>query len=310
MTDTRQRLETIAHARAAVRDFFAKRKVLEVAAPIAGARAVTDPQLESISFRVAGQTRYLQTSPEFALKRLLAQGSGDIYSLGTVFRDDEQGRWHSPEFTMLEWYRLGFDHHDLMAEVEALVQTVWPSMPAVDRVSHRELYGQVLGLDSLSATVEQLKACAQTLQDCSFTETSRVFWLDLLWVIGIEPALQQRACFVYDFPVEQAALARLGKSQGQTVAHRFELVINGVELANGFWELTDADEQQRRFEADNQHRIRMGQPTVEPDDRFLQALRNGLPDCAGVALGFDRLVALSSGCRHVSEALALPWDQA
>ena len=310
MTDTRQRLETIARARSAVRDFFAERKVLEVAAPVAGLRAVTDPQLESISFRAVGEKRYLQTSPEFALKRLLAQGSGDIYSLGTVFRDDEQGRWHSPEFTMLEWYRLGFDHHDLMSEVESLVKAVWPSMPAVDRVSHRELYQDLLGVDSLSATAEQLKTCAQNLQDCPFTETSRVFWLDLLWVIGIEPALQDRACFVYDFPIEQAALARLGDSDGRAVAHRFELVINGVELANGFWELTDADEQQRRFEEDNQHRLRLGQPRVEPDDRLLQALRNGLPDCAGVALGFDRLVALSSGFQQVSDALALSWDQA
>ncbi|MDG0978308.1 MAG: EF-P lysine aminoacylase EpmA [Halieaceae bacterium] len=310
MTDTRQRLERIARARSAVRDFFARRNVLEVGAPVAGARAVTDPQLESICFRVVNETRYLQTSPEFALKRLLAQGSGDIYSLGTVFRDDEQGRWHSPEFTMLEWYRLGFDHHDLMDEVESLVQSVWARVPAVDRVSHQKLYQEVLGLDSLSATVEQLKACAQRLQDCPFTETSRVFWLDLLWAIGIEPALQGRACFVYDFPIEQAALARLGASKGQTVAHRFELVINGVELANGFWELTDADEQQRRFEADNLNRERLGQPRVEPDERLLQALHNGLPDCAGVALGFDRLVALSSGFQQVSDALALSWDRA
>lgn len=296
--------------RSTVRDFFAKRQVLEVAAPVAGARAVTDPQLESIPFRVMNETRYLQTSPEFALKRLLAQGSGDVYSLGTVFRNDEQGRWHSPEFTMLEWYRLGFDHHDLMNEVESLVHSVWPSMPVLERLSHRELYEQILGVDSLSASVEQLKDRAQNLQECPFTETSRVFWLDLLWVIGIEPALQDRACFVYDFPIEQAALARLGDSEGRAVAHRFELVIQGVELANGFWELTDADEQHGRFEADNQHRECSGQPRVKPDERLLQALRTGLPDCAGVALGFDRLVALSSGYRQVSDALALAWDQA
>lgn len=296
--------------RSTVRDFFAKRQVLEVAAPVAGARAVTDPQLESIPFRVMNETRYLQTSPEFALKRLLAQGSGDVYSLGTVFRNDEQGRWHSPEFTMLEWYRLGFDHHDLMNEVESLVHSVWPSMPVLERLSHRELYEQILGVDSLSASVEQLKDRAQNLQECPFTETSRVFWLDLLWVIGIEPALQDRACFVYDFPIEQAALARLGNSEGRAVAHRFELVIQGVELANGFWELTDAEEQHGRFEADNQHRECSGQPRVEPDERLLQALRAGLPDCAGVALGFDRLVALSSGYRKVSDALALAWDQA
>ena len=296
--------------RSTVRDFFAKRQVLEVAAPVAGARAVTDPQLESIPFRVMNEARYLQTSPEFALKRLLAQGSGDVYSLGTVFRNDEQGRWHSPEFTMLEWYRLGFNHHDLMNEVESLVHSVWPSMPVLERLSHRELYQQILSVDSLSATVEQLKDRAQSLQECPFIETSRVFWLDLLWVIGIEPALQDRACFVYDFPIEQAALARLGDSEGRAVAHRFELVIQGVELANGFWELTDADEQHGRFEADNQHRECSGQPRVEPDERLLQALRAGLPDCAGVALGFDRLVALSSGYRQVADALALAWDQA
>lgn len=293
-----------------MRDFFAKRKVLEVAAPVAGARAVTDPQLESISFRAINETRYLQTSPEFALKRLLAQGSGDIYSLGTVFRDDEQGRWHSPEFTMLEWYRQGFDHHDLIREVEELVQSVWPGMPVVKKISHRDLYQKILGVDSLSATSEQLRTCAQNLQDCPFTETSRVFWLDLLWAIGIEPALAGQACFVFDFPVEQAALARLGESEHGTVAHRFELVVHGVELANGFWELTDADEQLRRFEADNYYRECSGQSRVKYDERLLQALQQGLPECAGVALGFDRLVALSAGYQQVSDALAIPWDQA
>ncbi len=310
MTDTRQRLERIAHARSVVRDFFAQRGVLEVTAPVAGARAVTDPQLESISFQVMNQARYLQTSPEFALKRLLAMGSGDIYSLGTVFRDDEQGRWHSPEFTMLEWYRLGFDHHDLMDEVESLVRSVWPLAPSLKRFSHRELFLRYLAIDSLTSSVEQLKARAQELQDCAFNETHRAFWLELLWVIGIEPALKQEACFVYDFPVEQAALARIGRRDSAWVAHRFELVINGVELANGFWELTDADEQARRFEADNRFREQAGRGAIVPDERLLSALRQGLPECAGVALGFDRLVALSAGYQQIADAFALSWDQA
>lgn len=293
-----------------MRDFFAERNVLEVAAPVAGSRAVTDPQLESITLRVMNDARYLQTSPEFALKRLLAMNSGDIYSLGTAFRNDEQGRWHAPEFTMLEWYRLGFNHHDLMDEVEDLVRTVWPEMPSVERISHRELFIDSLGIDSLSAPVEHLQARAQALQDCPFEEVHRGFWLDLLWVIAIEPALAKRACFVFDFPPEQAALARIGDSKGSKVAHRFELVIQGVELANGFWELIDADEQSRRFQSDNEQRRQSSLSEVIPDERLLEALRQGLPDCSGVALGFDRLVALSAGYEQVADAIAIPWDQA
>jgi lysyl-tRNA synthetase class 2 len=282
---------------------MSERNILEVSPPLADRYAVTDPALQSISVQINGDAWFLQTSPEFALKRLLSLGSGDIYSLSKAFRSDEFGRWHSPEFTMLEWYRCGFDHHDLMAEVEQLVRCCWPYAPAIEKLSHRELFGDILGLDSLCASVTQLAEAARAQGYGAALELDKAWLLDLLWVLAIEPNIKDRAFFVYDFPIEQAALARSSMVSGIPRAHRFELVINGLELANGFWELTDPVEQERRFREDNVKRSAMGLAEVQADPRLLDALRRGLPECSGVALGVDRLLALSVGVASLAELM-------
>jgi len=282
---------------------MSERNILEVSPPLADRYAVTDPALQSISVQINGDAWFLQTSPEFALKRLLSLGSGDIYSLSKAFRSDEFGRWHSPEFTMLEWYRCSFDHHDLMAEVEQLVRCCWPDAPAIEKLSHRELFGDILGLDSLCASVTQLAEAARAQGYRAALELDKAWLLDLLWVLAIEPNIKDRAFFVYDFPIEQAALARSSMVYGIPRAHRFELVINGLELANGFWELTDPVEQERRFQEDNVKRSAMGLAEVQADPRLLDALRRGLPECSGVALGVDRLLALSVGVASLAELM-------
>lgn len=301
MSRVRHLLTRAAEFRSDIRAFMSERNILEVSPPLADRYAVTDPALQSIAVEINGAAWFLQTSPEFALKRLLSLGSGDIYSLSKVFRSDEFGRWHNPEFTMLEWYRCGFDHHDLMTEVEQLVRCCWPDAPAIERVSHNELFGDILGLNSLSASEAQLIEAARSLGYSGAFESDKASLLDLLWVLAIEPSVRDRAFFVYDFPIEQAALARTSFVSGVPRAHRFELVINGLELANGFWELTDPVEQARRFSEDNAKRRAMGLSEVQADPRLLEALKRGLPECAGVALGVDRLLALASGFSSLAE---------
>ena len=280
---------------------MSERCILEVSPSLADRYGVTDPALQSIEATINGEPWFLQTSPEFALKRLLSLGSGDVYSLAKAFRSDEMGRWHRPEFTMLEWYRTGFDHHDLMTEVEQLVRHCWSDAPAIERLSHSELFDDILGFDSLCVSESRLVEAAHALGYSGPLERDKGWLLDLLWVLAIEPVVKDRAFFVYDFPIEQAALARASVVSGVPRAHRFELVINGLELANGFWELTDPVEQARRFGEDNAKRRAMGLGEVQADPRLLEALERGLPECAGVALGVDRLLALSSGLSSLSE---------
>ena len=309
MVSTRARLEALDTLRTSIRRYFKKQGLVEVQAPMACQFGTTDPALHSVAVELAGQRRYLQTSPEFALKRLLAQNSGDIYAFATAFRDDEVGQWHSPEFTLLEWYRLGFDHHQLMDDVEALIRHCWDEAPAIERISHADLYREITGVDSHASSLDQLKAAASQFGFCGDLDEHRGSWLDALWVAAIEPAIQTRALLVYDFTVEQAALARLGSVDGQPVAHRFELVIHGVELANGFWELTDAKEQARRFESDRSISKDRGLEDVLPDSRLLGCL-DQMPSCAGVALGFERLAAMILGYDQLASVQALAWEDA
>lgn len=313
----RLRAELLARTRA----FFAARDVLEVETPMLSAAATTDPHLASFATEYSGpgachgQTCYLHTSPEFPMKRLLAAGSGCIYQIARVFRDGEAGRRHNPEFTLLEWYRAGFDHHQLMNEVAELA-----SVLLADRVplakpewrSYRELFAR-LGLDPHRVTVAELTACAERCRvpvppGMPLEDTDP--WLDLLLTHCIEPHLGQgRLCFVYDYPASQAALARL-RPGDPPVGERFELYLNGIELANGFHELGDAVEQRRRFAAENAARRAQGLPVMPIDENLLAALETGLPDCAGVALGFDRLVMLAAGKNSLAEVLAFPFEQA
>jgi lysyl-tRNA synthetase class 2 len=307
---------------ARVRAFFAARGVLEVETPILSAAAITDPHLASFGTVYSGpgprhgQTLYLHTSPEFPMKRLLAAGSGCIYQIARVFRDGEAGRRHNPEFTLLEWYRVGFDHHRLMDEVAELVtELLADRLPLAEpeRLSYRDLFQRHLDLDPHRADVTELAARAEARGvpiPPGMPADEADPWLDLLLTHDIEPRLEPgRLTFVYDYPASRAALARL-RPGDPPVGERFELYLNGIELANGFHELGDAAGQRRRFEAENAARRALGLPLMPVDEHLLTALAAGLPDCAGVALGFDRLVMLALGKESLAEVLAFSFDHA
>lgn len=292
-----------------VRQFFADREVLEVETPLLCQATVTDLHLESLQVQLtSADIRYLQTSPEFAMKRLLSAGSGAIYQLCKAFRSDETGRRHNPEFTMLEWYRPQFDDVDLMAEVEALLRVCLPAgfLPQhpLPRISYRELFQHYLNLDPHAVGDDDLLRCVAQHVDTGAMTLSRDDALNLLMSHVIEPQLQD-AVFVYAFPASQAALAQTWLDEkGVSVARRFELFVKGMELANGYLELTDADEQARRFAADNRQRKADGRAVRPVDQRLLAAMTHGLPPCAGVALGFDRLVMLAAGVDDIAEVVS------
>ncbi len=299
-----------------VRAFFKARQVLEVETPILGLAPVTDPHLEALTtkIRVFGeQTFYMQTSPEYALKRLLAAYPISVYQLGKVFRDDEYGRLHSPEFTMLEWYRLGFDDHALMAEMAELFQAVWQTRHSTSLVIEKWSYAEVFGryLQINPHRVEQAHLQALVLEKigpiAGLPHPDLDTCLQLLMASVIEPALASLPgpVFIYDYPASQAALARLRVNhKGEAVSGRFEVYWQGMELANGYDELTDAGLQAKRFEADLAKRRELDLPVVPVDQNLLSALEQGLPSCAGVALGFDRLLMVLAGAKHIQEVLS------
>jgi lysyl-tRNA synthetase class 2 len=303
-----------------IRKFFRQAGVLEVETPVCSAHANTDPAIESLATvytgpgAPAGLPLYLHTSPEFPMKRLLAAGSGPIYQICKVFRDGESGRLHNPEFTLLEWYRPGYDHHRLMDEVEALIGSL-VSFPAPwERISYGDLFQRHLRLDphgSDSLTLRRLALDRGISGAESLDLPDRDGWLDLLMSHCMEPDLGREApCFVYDYPASQASLARI-RPGSPPVAERFELYIGGMELANGFHELCDGDEQRRRFRQDLEKRAATGQGEQLPmDDNLLQALDWGLPDSSGVALGIDRLLMQITGATHIDEVLAFPLTRA
>ncbi|HXQ64852.1 MAG TPA: EF-P lysine aminoacylase EpmA [Steroidobacteraceae bacterium] len=300
---------------ATVREFFRARGVLEVDTPVLGGATATDVHLASLLTRIRGRTapHYLQTSPEHAMKRLLAAGSGDIYQICKVFRDGEAGRQHSPEFTLIEWYRLGFDHAALMDEVEALLGRLLGRRLAApaERLTYREAFGRVLDLDPVAAPLGLLAGIAaeRLAVDAAVLGPDRDAVLDLLMGALVGPALGRgRITFVHAYPASQAALARLLPGD-PAVAARFEAYVEGLELCNGFHELGDAAEQRRRFERDRAARLARGLPDVPIDERLLAALAAGLPDAAGVAVGFDRIVMLAAGLGDIREALSFAVDE-
>jgi elongation factor P--(R)-beta-lysine ligase len=314
-TATHARLLQRAQLLARTREFFAARGVLEVDTPLLVNAPVSDLHIHSAQVALGGDAPplFLHTSPEFAMKRLLAAGSGDIYQICHVVRGFESGRLHNPEFTLIEWYRGGFTLAQLMDEVEALVRSLLAAKAdgrAGERLSYREAFWRELALDPLSATLEQLAAAAQPLGLASGSELDRDGWLELLMGGLIGPRLgRARLTFVYGYPASQAALARLDPADART-AQRFELYCEGVELANGFHELSVAAEQRARFMRDQSERARRRLPQAAPDERLLAALTYGLPDCSGVALGFDRTLMLASGAEHLDEVLPFPTARA
>jgi lysyl-tRNA synthetase class 2 len=302
----------------AIRHFFEQRDVLEVETPSLSQATVTDVHLDAFStefnFDISGQSKslYLQTSPEYAMKRLLAAGIGSIFQLSKAFRNEGKGRFHNPEFTMLEWYRPGFDQFQLMAEVSDLVSLLLNTEQS-EQLTYQQAFIDHLGVDPLNANLAQLKSCVNEHElegEWLENEQSLDTLLQFLFSMLIEPKLgQERPCFIYHFPASQASLAKIS-AENSLVAERFELYYQGVELANGFNELTDAKEQRSRFIKDNLLRQANNKPTKAIDENLLSALEFGLPDCSGVALGVDRLLMLALKASNISDVLAFDVSRA
>ncbi len=311
-------LELRARVLRTIREFFHARHVLEVETPILSAHGNTDVHIENLRAEFDGprhagaRTRWLRTSPEYPLKRMLAAGIGDCYELGRVFRNGEAGRRHNPEFTMLEWYRVGWDHRRLMDEVAELLQQLLALVGrrvAVRQVTYAEWFAETLGIDPHRADEATLRA---PLTDFMISPEglTRDDWLDLLITHGIEPTMRDdELLLVHDYPASQAALARVREGD-PPVAERFEAFLGRVELANGYHELGDAREQRQRFERDLARRRDRG--AIEPpiDEPLLAALDHGLPDCAGVALGVDRVMMCLLDTREIADVMAFPFGRA
>ena len=310
-----------ARLNAAVRRFFDERGVVEVETPVLSRAGNTDPNIASFSLEFSGRTdgaprtRWLRTSPEYPLKRLLAAGFGDCYELGRVFRDGEAGGRHNPEFTMLEWYRIGWDHRQLIHETAALVNTALALVgrkAALKQVSYHALYREQLGINAATASVEDLRAA---LGDVVIDPSglTRDDWLDLLMTHRLQPSFPtDQLLALYDYPASQCALARIreNSADGAPVAERFELYLGPLELANGYHELADAAEQGARFDRDLQRRAERNDVQPPRDENLLAALSAGFPACAGVALGMDRLMMAMLGTTRIADVLAFDFARA
>ena len=300
---------------AEIREFFSRRGVLEVETPLLASSANPDAAIEPLRTGYlphgGGRRRplYLQTSPEFPMKRLLAAGSGSIYQVSRAFRNGERGRLHNPEFTLLEWYRVDFDHHQLMDEVDALVTQLLPGAAPAQRRRYAELFAEHTGMDLFAASRGELKECAVAAGLVTSAPCSREWLVEMLFELRVAPWLQrQQGVLVYDYPAAQASLSQLS-AEDERVAQRFEYFLHGIELANGFHELRDAAVQRQRFAGENRKRRQAGRAALPLDGHFLEALRQGLPDCSGVAMGVDRLLMLRCGVRHIDEVLAFPLER-
>lgn len=291
-----------------IRQYFEKHAAIEVDTRLLDQFSVTDPYMTA--FQVINQNNknagFLQTSPEFAMKRLLAAGSGDIYQLGKAFRADEKGQYHDCEFTLLEWYRLGFSMSDLMDEVFHLI-TQLIGKKSQQTFSYREAFKKHLNIDPFTISHTELEKISQKKLGLLPDNMLRDNYLTLLFSELVEPNFDPtKITIVTHYPASQASLAQTIEQDGFQVAERFEVYCGGVELANGFHELTDAKEQKVRFEMDNQTRHALNYPEIMIDERLIEALESGLPDCSGVALGIDRLLMLQLGEQQISKVLPLP----
>lgn len=292
-----------------IRYFFKERNVFEVETPLLSHSTVSDPHIATIWASHQHTRLYLQTSPEYAMKRLLAAGSGSIFQICKAFRNGDIGARHNPEFTLLEWYQVGFDHHALMNEMDELLQYILKTKSA-DRISCEELFQSFLKLSPHTSTLEELKHALKKEVNYSHEKMDRNTCLELLFTHCIEPYIaKEHPLFLYDFPISQAALAKI-RLENPPVASRFEVYFKGLELANGFHELQDAVEQRARFEKDLQYRQKNNLPIAALDENFLAALNHGLPPCAGVALGVDRLVMLALGANQIGDVISFRFEQA
>lgn len=310
-----------ANVLATIRKFFNERDVIEVETPLLSNGTITDVHLDPFitQFNYSTDSNikeakalYAQTSPEFAMKRLLASGYGCCYQICKAFRHEQHGRYHNPEFTMLEWYRVGFDHFQLIEEVAALLRDVL-ACKDTESISYQNLFLREVNIDPLKATNEELTTLISEhgmLSDWLINESSKDTLLQFVMSEIIEPRIgNDIPCFVYNFPASQASLAKISADDSR-VAERFECYFKGIELANGFNELTDADQQLRRFRADNEIRSDMNKEQRPIDDNFIAALKHGLPKCSGVALGVDRLLMLALGAKSIDKVISFPIDNA
>jgi elongation factor P--(R)-beta-lysine ligase len=305
----RIRAETLAK----IRIFFAAKNVLEVETPLLAHSTVTDVYIQSLavnrSAATSEETLYLQTSPEFSMKRLLGIGIGPIYQICKAFRQGESSKQHNPEFTMLEWYQPGYSMNDLMDEVEQLVKSLL-NCAAVSRISYRDIFLQHFDIDPHSISLEELGELANRKMDLSSDDLDKTDFLQLLFGKFIEAELPEN-CLIYDFPADQAALAVIEEDKfGVSVAKRFELFCNGMEIANGYFELLDPVEQRARFEADIERRHEQKLPNYAADEKLIAAMESGIPACAGVALGIDRLIMLLAKIKNISEVISFTTDRA
>ena len=304
-----------------IRQFFSQRNVIEVETPALSQGTVTDVHLEALNCRYnfladssdqKSKPLYLQTSPEFHMKRLLASGYGCIFQIAKAFRHEEFGKYHNPEFTLLEWYRIGFDHFDLMDEMaELLKQVLNCAQPIVK--TYQEIFIEHATLDPLIASRDDLLALIisqNKLSDWLTDEHDNDILLQFVFSEIIEPKIGNNApCFVYNFPKSQASLAKLC-SDDNRVAQRFECYYQGIELANGFNELTNCQKQLERFQTDNKKRNNIDLQKKPIDENFISALSNGLPQCSGVALGIDRLIMLALKVEHIKQVISFPIERA
>jgi len=302
-----------------IREFFKQRKVLEVDTPSLSVATTPDPNIHSFETHFLGsgearqQHRYLITSPEFHMKRLLAAGSGCIYQICHVFRQAEMGSQHNPEFTMLEWYRVGMDYHSLMQEVAELVSLLLTlQLVEPEYLTYQAAFARYTGIDPLAATLTELRQQAQKagLTLPAVGQDDKDLYLDYLMSTQVQPQLGKgRLTFIYEYPASQCALACIASDNNQ-VAERFELFLEGIELANGFHELADAEQQLQRFRSELERRAQAGMQPVTIDQHLIAALAGGFPDCSGVALGLDRLIQFMNAKKSINDVLAFPFNRA
>lgn len=310
-----ENLKARAQLLSSLRDFFAERNVLEVETPLLASTTALDPHIQSMEVLSGindsaglSTSKYLQTSPEFAMKRLLGEGQGPIYQICKAFRSGESSKRHNPEFTLLEWYQPGYSMMELIDEVEQLVKPIL-SCDCIPRISYRDLFEQNLNIDPHNIPSDELVTLAEQRIELNSTDLDRTDYLQLLMTHVIEPAMEGN-CFVYDFPTEQASLSTIEVDDvGQRVAKRFELYFGGIELANGYYELIDPLEQRQRFEADIQKRKDLNLPIYPVDERLIAAMEAGMPQSSGVALGVDRLLMLKLVADSIDEVLSFTTDK-
>lgn len=297
-----------------VRSFFATRGVIEVDCPVISARASVDTHIDLMPVRYQGaEIRYLHSSPEYGMKRLLAKGIGDIFQMSHVFRDGECGLKHNPEFTLVEWYRLGMTFSQMIDETCQFIKLFIGELP-INFISYREAFIRYVGFDYLNLDTEQL---AEKLRShgvdvpLEIEVEGKDAVMNIALAIKMEPNLGIDGLTVLNYyPASQAALARTSIRDGEEVAERFEVYYQGLELANGYFELADPEEQMRRFEEANNQRQELGKDRLPIDDNFLKALEEGLPECCGVAVGFDRLMMLRHRVDNISEVISFDWNEA